>query len=151
MPPGSKLTTQFIHCRSLPTYLCPVLCLTLRPSRSTSRYTAEGLLHTCPHTHSTTHTRATRYTATVSWAFFYAILSSSSPSSTFPSPLLLSPSILFVSDICFCGFFYYERVSTCPPCCCSCFCSLCCCCCFCCLFSTETLQNCRLMHNLLQL
>lgn len=88
MPPGSKLTTQFIHRRSLPTYLCPVLCLTLRPSRSTSRYTAEGLLHTCPHTHSTTHTRATRYTATVSWAFFYAILSSSSPSSTLPSPLL---------------------------------------------------------------
>lgn len=50
MPPGSKLTTQFIHLRSLPTHLCHVFCLTLRPSRSTSRYTADGLLHTCPHT-----------------------------------------------------------------------------------------------------
>lgn len=74
-----------VHSLALPPNLSlHVLCLTLRPSRSTSRYTAEGLLHTCPHTHSHTNTQL----ATVSWAFFYAILSSSSPSSTLSSPLL---------------------------------------------------------------
>lgn len=103
MPPGSKLTTQFIHCRSLPTYLCPVLCLTLRPSRSTSRYTAEGLLHTFPHTHSHTHTRNQIHgycelgIFLCHFVFFLPFVHASVSSPPSHLPFYLSPTFVFAA------------------------------------------------------
>lgn len=136
LPPNLSLPRSLLDTKTLSLYL------TVHRRRPITHMPS----HSLPHTHAQLDTR-------LLWVGHFSMPFCLLPPLRPRFRLLssLSPSILFVSDICFCGFFYYERVSTCPPCCCSCFCSLSCCCCFCCLFSTETLQNCRLMHNLLQL